>query len=91
MVKIVRYSAGMTSKIFGFVESKKMAELMISGYSKEELTQIIEEQNLFSLRDAKRLRRTVNYVYERLTSLPKEALSIISSSDIEAGKVLVLV
>ncbi len=91
MVKIVRYSAGMTSKIFGFVESKKMAELMAAGYSKEELTQIIEEQNLFSLRDAKRLRRTVNYVYERLTSLPKEALSIISSSDIEAGKVLVLV
>ena len=91
MVKIVRYSAGMTSKIFGFVESKKMAELMISGYSKEELTQIIEEQNLFSLRDAKRLRRTVNYVYERLTSLPEEALRIISSSDIETGKVLVLV
>lgn len=87
----MRYSAGMTSKIFGFVESKKMAELMAAGYSKEELTQIIEEQNLFSLRDAKRLRRTVNYVYERLTSLPKEALSIISSSDIEAGKVLVLV
>ena len=83
MVKIVRYSAGMTSKIFGFVESKKMAELMISGYSKEELTQIIEEQNLFSLRDTKRLRRTVNYVYERLTSLPEEALSIIASSDIE--------
>lgn len=91
MVKIVRYSAGMTSKIFGFVESKKMAELMAVGYSKKELTQIIEEQNLFSLRDAKRLRRTVNYVYERLTSLPEEALSIISSSDIEAGKVLVLV
>lgn len=91
MVKIVRYSAGMTSKIFGFVESKKMAELMAAGYSKEELTQIIEEQNLFSLRDAKRLRRTVNYVYERLTSLPEEALSIISSSDIESGKVLVLV
>lgn len=91
MVKIVRYSAGMTSKIFGFVESKKMAELMISGYSKEELTQIIEAQNLFSLRDAKRLRRTVNYVYERLTSLPEEALSIIASSDIEVGKVLVLV
>lgn len=87
----MRYSAGMTSKIFGFVESKKMAELMVAGNSKEELTQIIEEQNLFSLRDAKRLRRTVNYVYERLTSLPKEALSIISSSDIEAGKVLVLV
>ena len=91
MVKIVRYSAGMTSKIFGFVESKKMAELMIAGYSKEELTRIIEEQNLFSLRDAKRLRRTVNYIYERLTALPEEALSIISSSDIEAGKVLVLV
>ena len=91
MVKIVRYSAGMTSKIFGFVESKKMAEIMISGYSKEELTQIIEEQNLFSLRDTKRLRRTVNYVYERLTSLPEEALSIIASSDIETGKVLVLV
>ncbi len=87
----MRYSAGMTSKIFGFVESKKMAEIMISGYSKEELTQIIEEQNLFSLRDTKRLRRTVNYVYERLTSLPEEALSIIASSDIETGKVLVLV
>lgn len=91
MVKIVRYSAGMTSKIFGFIESKKMAELMVAGYSKEELIQIIEEQNLYSLRDAKRLRRTVNYIYERLASLPEEALGIISSSDIETGKVLVLV
>lgn len=36
MVRIVRYSAGMTSKIFGFAESKKMAELMVAGYSKEE-------------------------------------------------------
>ena len=88
MVKIVRYSAGMTSKIFGFVESKKMAELMAAGYSKKELTQMIEEQNLFSLRDAKRLRRTVNYIYERLAALPAEALSIISSSDIEAGRYL---
>ena len=43
------------------------------------------------MRDTKRLRRTVNYVYERLTSLPEEALSIIASSDIETGKVLVLV
>ena len=41
MVKIVRYSAGMTSKIFGFVESKKMAELMVAGYSKEATKYVI--------------------------------------------------
>lgn len=91
MVKTMRYSAGMTSKIFGFVESKKMAELMVDGKSKEDLTQIIEEENLFSLRDARRLRRTVNYIYERLSTLPEEALHIIASSDIEVGKILVLI
>lgn len=91
MVKMMRYSAGMTSKIFGFVESKKMAELMIAGNSKEELTQIIEVDNLYSLRDAKRLRRTINYIYERLSALPDEAVHIIASSDIEVGKILVLI
>ncbi len=87
----MRYSAGMTSKVFGFIESRKMAELMLNGNSKEELTQIIEAENLFSLRDVKRLRRTVNYVYKRLTSLPREALYIIASPDIEAAKILVLI
>ncbi len=87
----MKYSAAMTHKVFAFVESKKMAELIVSGSTKEEIFEQVESENLFSLRDASRLKNTIGYVYERLNSLPFEALEIIASSDIEVGKLLLLI
>lgn len=37
MVEIMNYSAGMVSQVFAFVETKKTAELMVTGMSKDEI------------------------------------------------------
>lgn len=87
----MKYSAGMTSKVFAFVESKKIAELIVQGLSKDEITELITNENSFGLRDASRIKYTINYVYKRVSELPYEAIEIIASTDIENAKLLVLV
>ncbi|MFI3213910.1 MAG: BrxA family protein [Eubacteriales bacterium] len=77
----MEYSAGMVSQLFAFLESKKLAELLNQGMSKDEAWKKVEENNLFQLRNATRLRRTFNYVYSRLSSLPEEAVKLLSSFD----------
>lgn len=53
----MEYSAGMVSQVFAFLESKKLAELLNQGMSKEEAWKEVEENNLFQLRNATRLTR----------------------------------
>lgn len=86
----MEYSAGMVSQVFAFLESKKLAELLNQGMSKEEAWKEVEENNLFQLRNATRLRRTFNYVYNRLASLPEESLKLLPVLDADSAKILVL-
>lgn len=85
------YSAGMVSQVFAFVETKKLAELLSKGLSKEEAWEKVESENLFQLRNATRLRRTFNYVYTRLASLPEEMRNLLPMIDAENAKILVLI
>lgn len=87
----MNYSAGMVSQVFAFVEAKKLAELLSKGLTKEEAWGKVESENLFQLRNATRLRRTFNYVYLRLTSLPEEMRKLLPVLDAENAKILVLI
>lgn len=87
----MEYSAGMVSQLFAFVETKKTAELMASGMSKEEIRDKVESENLFQLRNETRLRRTFNYVYNRLDSLPESAVELLVKVDNENAKLLTLI
>ena len=87
----MNYSAGMVSQVFAFVEAKKLAELLSKGLTKEEAWEKVESENLFQLRSATRLRRTFNYVYTRLESLPEEMMKLLPVLDAENAKVLVLI
>ena len=58
----MEYSAGMVSQVFAFVETKKTAELMTTGMSKEEIRDKVMSEKLFQLKNETRLRRTFNYV-----------------------------
>lgn len=87
----MEYSAGMVSQVFAFVETKKIAELMVSGMSKEEIRNKVEAENLFQLRNKTRLRRTFHYVYNRLNSLPKGAVELLLKVDNENAKLLTLI
>ena len=87
----MNYSAGMVSQVFAFVEAKKLAEVLSKGLTKEEAWEKVESENLFQLRNATRLRRTFNYVYNRLESLPEEMMRLLSVLDAENAKILVLI
>lgn len=87
----MEYSAGMVSQVFAFVETKKTAELMVSGMSKEEIREKVESENLYQLKNNTRLRRTFNYVYNRLRSLPQGAVELLVKVDNENAKLLTLI
>lgn len=91
MVRMMNYSAGMVSQVFAFVEAKKLADLISKGLTKSEAWEKVESENLFQLRNENRLRRTFNYVYTRLESLPEEIVKLLPVLDTENAKVLVLI
>ena len=45
------YSAGMVSQVFAFVETKKTAELIVQGLSKDEIKTKVQEENLYQLKN----------------------------------------
>ena len=61
---MMNYSAGMVSQVFAFVETKKLAELFAKGFSKEEAWAKVENENLFQLRNATRLRSIAGGAYK---------------------------
>jgi hypothetical protein len=87
----MKYSAGMVSQLFSFVETKKTAQLLSQGLSKEEARKKIETENLYQLNNADRLRKTFNYIFKRLSSLPKGAIELLVQSDTENAKLLTLI
>lgn len=87
----MNYSAGMVSQVFAFVETKQTAELMAAGMSKDEIKDKVIGENLYQLRNETRLRRTFNYVYNRLSSLPDGAVELLVKVDNENAKLLTLI
>lgn len=87
----MEYSAGMVSQVFAFVESKKTAELMSKGLSKEQVREKVMSENLFQLKNETRLRKTFNYVYKRLESLPEGAVDLLVKVDNDNAKLLTLI
>lgn len=85
------YSAGMVSQVFAFVETKQTAVLMAAGMSKEEIKEKVQSENLYQLKNETRLRRTFNYVYNRLASLPEGAVELLVKVDNENAKLLTLI
>lgn len=91
LVITMNYSAGMVSQGFVFVETKKLAELFAQGCSKAEAWEIVQKENLFQLRNEMRLKKTFNYIYNRLQALPEEMMKLLPVIDAENAKVLVLI
>lgn len=87
----MKYSAGLASTSFWFIESKKIAEFILDGYSKKEIMKMALEENIFQVETDTRVKVIVNGVYRRLNSFPKEILECFMSVDVNSGKVFVLI
>lgn len=87
----MKYSAGLASTSFWFIESKKIAELILEGKSKKEIMEIAIEKNIFQVETNTRIKQIVNGVYKRLSSFPKEVLECFINVDVNSAKVFVLI
>lgn len=87
----MNYSASIISTSFWFLESKKVAELILEGYSKEEILNAALEDNIFQVETERRVRDITNTTYKRLKSFPEEVLEYFVRVDVNSAKVFVLI
>ena len=87
----MNYSASIISTSFWFLESKKVAELILEGYSKEEILNAALEDNIFQVETQRRVRDITNTTYRRLKSFPEEVLEYFVRVDVNSAKVFVLI
>ena len=87
----MKYSAGLASTSFWFIESKKIAEFILEGYSKKEITEIALKENLFKVETNTRTKEIVNGVYKRLSSFPEDILYYFINVDVNSARIFVLI
>lgn len=87
----MKYSASLVSTSFWFIESKKIAELILEGYSKNEILEMAMEENIFQVETERRIRDITNTVHRRLESFPEEVLEYFVRVDANSAKVFVLI
>lgn len=87
----MEYSAGLTSKLFWLQESKKTAEYILKGFTKEDIKAIVWEENIYQVRAEYRSYEVLNGTYRRVNLLPKELLERFLESDIQTSKIINLI
>ena len=87
----MKYSAGLVSTSFWFLESKKIAEFILEDYTKKEIMELAIEENIFQVETNNRIKEIVNGVYRRLSSFPEEILECFIRVDVNSAKVFVLI
>ena len=87
----MEYSAGLTSKLFWLQESRKTAEYMLKGYSREEIRGIAWEENIYQVKAEYRAYEVLNGTYRRLSVLPEAVLKAFTTCDVETAKILNLI
>lgn len=87
----MKYSAGLASTSFWFIESKKIAEFILEGYSKKEIMEMALEENIFQVETNNRVKEIVNGVYGRLSDFPEDILECFIRVDVNSAKVFVLI
>lgn len=86
----MEYSAG-TSRLFWLSETRKTAELLLTGISKTEIKELAIKENIYQIRAEDRIRRIVAVTLNRLGSLPEILVKQLVGSDIGTAKLLVLI
>lgn len=88
---VMEYSAGMVSCLFWFNETRKTAELLMAGKSRDEIKELALKENIYQARSEDRKRRIFGVAMKRLDSLPRDVIAAIAGWDADAAKLLVLI
>lgn len=86
-----KYSAGLVSQSFWFVEMKKVIKLKSEGKSDEEIKTLCIDDNLFGAINTKRARRMYGYILNRVNQLDKQMIQLFEISDLSTQKIINLI
>ena len=86
-----KYSAGLISQSFWFVEMKKVIGLIKAGKSEEEIKRLCTQENLFGVSKEYRARRIYGYIWNRVRRLDETLIELFDTSDLATQKMINLV
>lgn len=86
-----KYSAGLMSQSFWFIEFKKVLPMVMEGKAQDEIKKYCIEQNIFGAVNANRSRRVTNYITNRAIALDETELKLFQDSDLSTQKIINLI
>ncbi len=86
-----KYSAGLVSQSFWFVEFKKVIKLISDGKTDEEIKKLCIDENLFGAAKEYRARRMYGYIWKRVKKLDDSLLQLFLTSDLQTQKLINLI
>ncbi len=86
-----KYSAGLISQSFWFIEFKKIVQLYYNGNNYDEVKRQCIEENLFGAINPYRGKRICGYLLLRLKSMDNRLIDIFVNSDITTQKIITLI
>ena len=87
----MKYSAGIVSKSFWFLESRKTARYIIEGLKRQDIIELAVKENIYQVESEYRARRMASSIYQRLKSLPEDVLKLLVEADSETSRIIVLI
>lgn len=87
----MKYSAGMMSVPFLFLETRKTAQKCCEGLPPDAIKRLVLDENLFQMKSHYRAERYVNVILRRLGSLPSEMVRHIACGALTDAKLLTLI
>lgn len=86
-----KYSSGLVSESFWFLEVKKVIKLLNNGTNWDEIKTLALEENLFELSKISRAKRVYGYIKNRLSTLDENMLNMFGNADLQTQKIINLI
>lgn len=86
-----KYSAGLISQSFWFIEIKKILKLIREGKREDEIKKLCIEENLFGTTNEYRAKRIYGYIWNRVKHLDGKMIELFNESDLSTQKIINLI
>ena len=86
-----KYSAGLVSQSFWFVEFKRVVNLLNHGETEEKIKSLCLEENLFGAAKEYRAKRIYGYIWNRVKQLDEGLIKLFWESDLATQKIINLI
>ena len=86
-----KYSAGLVSQSFWFVEFKKVIKLLNEGKTEKEIKELCINDNFFGAINENRAKRMYEYIWNRVKRLDDTMIHLFETSDLTTQKLINLI